>query len=128
MEDGVLKSDEAQKINLGDLNAVQLGTWVTFSLVSSINLNIRTLDESIPDEVTLTGHARGFYPYDSMCVDGPYKTPEALCYNKGFDRSVSERWNYEVPDVPFIKNEFSNRIAYSDVAVNDAFKNGFRTF
>lgn len=128
MEDGVLKSDEAQKINLGDLNAVQLGTWVTFSLVSSINLNIRTLDESIPDEVTLTGHARGFYPYDSMCVDGSYKTPEALCYNKGFDRSVSERWNYEVPDVPFIKNEFSNRIAYSDVAVSDAFKNGFRTF
>lgn len=128
MEDGVLKSEEAQKINLGDLNAVQLGTWVTFSLVSSINLNVRTLDESIPDEVALTGHARGFYPYDSMCVDGPYKTPEALCYNKGFDRSVSERWNYEVPDVPFIKNEFSNRIAYSDVAVSDAFKNGFRTF
>lgn len=128
MEDGVLKSDEAKKINLGDLNAVQLGTWVTFSLVSSINLNVRTLDESIPDEVALTGHARGFYPYDSMCVDGPYKTPESLCYNKGFDKSVSERWNYEVPDVPFIKNEFSNRIAYSDVAVSDAFKNGFRTF
>ena len=128
MEDGVLKSEEAQKINLGDLNAVQLGTWVTFKLVSSINLNIRTLDDSIPDEIALTGHARGFYPYDGMCVDGPYKTPEALCYNKGFDKSVSERWNYEVPDVPFIKNEFSNRIAYSDVAVNDAFRNGFRTF
>lgn len=128
MEDGVLKSEDAQKINLGDLNAVQLGTWVTFSLVSSINLNIRTLDDSIPDEVALTGHARGFYPYDSMTVEGPYKTPEALCYNKGFDKSVSERWNYEVPDVPFIKNEFSNRIAYSDVAVSDAFKNGFRTF
>jgi hypothetical protein len=63
-----------------------------------------------------------------MCVDGPYKTPEALCYNKGFDKSLSERWNYEVPDVPFLKNEFSNRIAYSDVFVNDAFKNGFRTF
>lgn len=128
MEDGVLKSDEAAKINLGDLNAVQLGTWVTFSLISSINLNIRTLDDSIPDETALTGHPRGFFPYDGMCTDGPYKTPESLCYNKGFDKSVSERWNYEVPDVPFIKNEFSNRIAYSDVAVSDAFKNGFRTF
>lgn len=128
MENGALKTGEIEKINLGDLNAVQLGTWVTFRLISSINLNIRTLDDSIPDEVALTGHARGFYPYDNMCVEGPYKTPEALCYNKGFDKSVSERWNYEVPDVPFIKNEFSNRIAYSDVAVNDAFKNGFRTF
>lgn len=128
IKDDVITSEGLSKINLGDLNAVQLGTWVTFSLVSSINLNIRTLDDSRPDEVALTGHSRGFYPYNSMCAEGPYKIPESLCYNKGMDKCLSDRWHYEVPDVPFIKNEFSNRIMYSEVAVTDAFKNGFRTF
>ena len=40
IKDDVITSEGLSKINLGDLNAVQLGTWVTFSLVSSINLNI----------------------------------------------------------------------------------------
>lgn len=128
IKDGQLDIEEMAKINLGDINAIQLGTWVTFNLVSSINLNIRSLDDSRPDEVSLNGHARGFYPYDSMNAGGAYKIPEALCYNKGFDKSVSERWNYEVPNVPFLKNDFSNRIMYSDISVNDSFKNGFRVF
>lgn len=127
-ESGILNMEEFAKINLGDVNAVKLGMWVTFSVVSSINLNIRALDDSIPDEMSLVGHPRGFYPYSGMSADGPFKTPEALCYNKGFEKSLSERWNYEVPDVPAIKNDFTNRIAYSDIAVNDAFKNGFRVF
>lgn len=126
--DGVVKTDNFDKINLGDVNAVKLGMWVTFQLVSSFNLNIRSLDDSIPDEIALTGHVRGFYPYYGMSVDGSYKIPEALCYNKGFTKSLSERYNFEVPDVPAIKNDFTNRISYSDIHVNDAFKNGFRTF
>ena len=128
MENEAIKAENLDKINLGDVNAVPLGMWVTFTLVSSINLNIRAIDDSNVDEIALTGHPRGFYPYNSINVDGSFKTPEALCYNKGFEKSLSERWNYEVPDVPFLKNEFSNRISYSDIAINDAFKNGFRTF
>jgi hypothetical protein len=102
--------------------------WVTITVRSTKNLNIRSIDDSIPDETALTGHDRGFYPYHPMSTDGSYKVPEALCYNKGFEKSVSERWNYEVPDVPAIKNDFTNRISYSDVHINDAFKNGFRVF
>lgn len=128
VSDGVVKTENFDKINLGDVNAVKIGTWVTFQLVSSSNLNIRALDDSIVDEVSLTGHARAFYPYSGMSADGSYKIPEALCYNKGFNKSLSERYNFEVPDVPAIKNEFSNRISYSDIHVNDAFKNGYRTF
>lgn len=123
--------DETQnfeKINLGDVNAIQMGTWITFRLRSTKNLNIRTLDESNADEQGLTGHPRGFYPYQGMSVSGAFKTPEALTYNKGFESSVSERWNYELPNVPYIKNEFSTRIMYSDIHINDAFKNGFRVF
>lgn len=128
VSDGVVKTENFDKINLGDVNAVKIGIWVTFQLVSSSNLNIRALDDSVVDEVSLTGHARAFYPYSGMSADGSYKIPEALCYNKGFNKSLSERHNFEVPDVPAIKNDFTNRIAYSDIHVNDAFKNGFRTF
>jgi hypothetical protein len=102
--------------------------WVTFTVRSSKNLNIRSTDNSIPDEVSLVGHERGFYPYSPMSPDGSYKIPEALCYNKAFSKSVSERYNFELPDVPSIKNDFTNRISYSDIHINDAFKNGFRTF
>ena len=126
--DGVVKKENFERINLGDVNAVRLGMWVTFQLVSSYNLNIRSLDDSNSDEIALTGHPRGFYPYYGMSADGSYKIPESLCLNKGFSKSVSERYNFEVPDVPAIKNDFTNRISYSDIHVNDAFKNGFRTF
>ena len=127
-EDKVLKVENFEEINLGDVNAVQLGMWVTFTVRSTSNLNIRTIDDSIPDEIALFGNPRTFYPYGPISAEGAYKIPEALCYNKGFEKSISERWNYEVPDVPAIKNDFTNRIAYSDIHVNDAFKNGFRVF
>jgi len=93
-----------------------------------MNLSVRTIDESIPDEIALTGHPRSFFPNCPMSAAGPYKIPEALCYNKGFENSLSERFNFETPDVPTIKNDFTNRIIYSDINVNDAFKNGYRVF
>ena len=115
-------------INRGDVNAVQLGMWVTFIIRSSKNLNIRSTDESFTEEVGYNGHGREFFPYHGISTKGSYKTPEALCYNKGFEKSLSERWNEELPDVPYYKNEYSTRIMYSDININDAFKNGFRVF
>nr|DAM35462.1 MAG TPA: hypothetical protein [Bacteriophage sp.] len=37
--------------------------WVTSTYKSTYNLNIRNIDDSITDEVALTGHPRGFFPY-----------------------------------------------------------------
>ncbi len=128
VEDEVVNMEDFANVNLGDLNAVKIGTWITFTLVSSTNLNIRSLDDSIPDEIASNGHPRGFYPYYGLTADGTHKTPEALCYNSGFDKSLSERYNFELPNVPAFKSNFNTRIAYSDIHVNDAFKNGFRTF
>lgn len=126
--DGVLKKENLDKINLGDVNAIQLGQWITFTVRSTKNLNIRTIDSSNVDEAALVGHNRGFYPYLPLSARGVYKVPEALCYNKGFERSLSERYNFEVPDVPAIKNDFSNRISYSNIIITDAFQNGARVF
>ena len=115
-------------INSGDVNAVPLGMWVTFQLRSTNNLNIRTLDNSNVDETAMTGHPSGYYPVQPMSVEGVYKKPESQIYNKGFKRSLGDRWNFELPDVPHIKNWFGTRIMYSDIHVNDGFKNGFRVF
>ena len=120
--------EKFQQINLGDVNAVPLGMWVTFQLRSSNNLNIRTLDGSNVDESAMTGNPRGYFPAQPMSTEGVYKKPESQIYNKGFAKSLSERWNFEVPDVPHIKNWFGTRIMYSDIHINDAYKNGFRVF
>ena len=128
MDNGVMVKENIDKINLGDVNAVQLGQWVTFVVRSNNNLNIRTLDASHVDETALFGQCRGFFPYYPASTRGVYKIPEALCYNKGFQKTVSERWNFEVPEVPTLKNDFTNRISYSNITVTDAFQNGVRTF
>ena len=116
------------EINRGDVNAVQLGQWITFTVRSSRNLSIRALDISQVSEASLVGHPRTFYPHDDMNVGGSYKIPEALTYNNGFQKSVSEYWNILVPDVPYLQDKFTNRIAYSDISITNSFKNGFRIF
>lgn len=121
-------SEKYSKINLGDINAIPLGMWVTFQLRSSNNLNVRTLDYSNVDEVAMCGHPRGYFPYLPMSTEGVYKTPDSGIYNKGFTKSVSDKWNLALPDAPYIKNWFGTRIMYSDIHVNDGFKNGFRIF
>lgn len=128
VEDGIVNKEAFESINLGDVNAVQLGMWITFTVRSSYNLCIRGLDSSLPDEEALFGHVRGFYPYHSMNVNGAFKLPEAQCYNQGFTKGLSEKYNFEVPDVPYLKDTFSTRIAYSDIQINGAFQNNFRVF
>jgi len=102
--------------------------WITFPLVSSMNLNVRALDHSFPTEEGLTGHKRGFHPYYPMSIEGTYKIPESSVHNGGYNVSLSEKQNFVLPDVPNIKNEFGTRILYSDIHINDAYKNGFRVF
>ena len=120
------KPENYSKINLGDVNAVQLGLWLTFWLRSSYNLNIRTIDKSNVDEYLMCGNYRSFYPNYGQLANGNQKIPDSAQYNKGFTKSVSEKYYFEVPDVPYIKQEFQNRIVFSDIHINDAYKNGFR--
>lgn len=54
-------TEKYEQINLGDINAVELGMWVTFKIRSSNNLNIRTIDNSYVDEAAMTGNPRGFF-------------------------------------------------------------------
>jgi hypothetical protein len=38
--------DNYDKINRGDVNAIKLGHWATFKILSNINLSLRDLDSS----------------------------------------------------------------------------------
>ena len=120
------KPESYSNINLGDVNAIQIGLWLTFKLRSSYNLNIRTIDKSNVDEYLMCGNYRSFYPNYGQLANGNQKIPDSAQYNKGFTKSVSEKYYFEVPDVPYIKQEFQNRIVFSDIHINDAYKNGFR--
>lgn len=120
--------EKYSKINRGDVNAVKLGHWVTVKLFSNVNLAMRCLDYSYSSEEGLTGKPRGFYPIQSMSSTGESKIPESFAMNAGINSTTSDKYNFEQPKVPAIKNIFNTRIIYSDVNITDAFKNGFRTY
>lgn len=121
-------STENAKINRGDVNAVNIGHWVTIKVCSSINLSLRSLDSTYTSEKGLYGKFRGFYPLQAMSATGESKLPESFVYNTGLSNTLSDKYKFEVADVPAIKNKFHTRIMYSDINVNDAYKNGYRTF
>lgn len=125
---GALDLEEASKINRGDVNAVKIGHWVTFKCMSNINFATRVEDDSNGSEVALIGHPRTFAPVNWLQADGEYKVPDSTVINVGYNSTTSDKYNFILPDVPYIKNEFSNRIMYSDIHITDAFKNAYRTF
>lgn len=121
-------SEANAEINRGDVNAIKIGHWVTIKVCSNINLSMRCSDVSYSSEKGLTGKFRGFYPLQSMSPTGESKIPESFIVNAGLSSTTSDKYHYEVPDVPAIKNKFNIRIMYSDINVNDSFKNGYRVF
>lgn len=116
------------KINRADVNAVPIGHWATFKVMSNINLSMRDIDFTHPDEEALMGHKRSFYPLQSTSNQGLFKLPDSGVINGGNNITLSQRKAFIVPDVPFIKNKFDTRIIYSDIHVTDAFRNGYRVF
>ena len=116
------------KINRGDINAVKLGSWITIKVKASRNLSIRSLDESFTTEMGEMGRARGFYPLQQASADGGYKLTNSYVFNAGFASTVGAKWYNTQPDAAYIKNEFHNRIMYSDINVTDSQKNGYRVF
>lgn len=121
-------AEERNNINRGDVNAVKIGHWVTVKVFSNINLSFRCTDSSYPTEIGLTGRVRSFYPLQAMDVTGESKIPESSLSSAGLSKTVSDKYYFEQPDVPAIKNKFHTRIMYSDIAINDAYKNGYRVF
>lgn len=118
----------ASDVNRGDVNAIQMGTYITFRCYTTYNVAMRDWDRGYPSEESLTGCKRSFYPLSPIRVDGHYKIPESNQFNQGFSATTGEKAHFLQPNVPYIKNTYQTRIIYSDIAQTDAFKNGFRIF
>lgn len=118
----------ADKINRADVNAVNLGHWVTFKVMANTNLSMRDIDFEHTNEEGIFGHKRSFFPLQPLSNEGSFKLPDSNIINGAANVTLSQRKNFIVPNIPFIKNKFDTRILYSDIHVTDAFKNGYRVF
>ena len=116
------------QVNLSDVNTVDLGMWVTFKCLSSYNLGLRSVDRFHEDEMALLGSPRSFYPLNGASTATGNKMEESFLLNDGLSATVGRKRYNLMPDVPYSKSEFSNRIIFSNVNVTDAFTNGYRTF
>jgi len=105
-----------------------MGHWVTFKVMSTHNLSMRSVDDSIVTEVTTNHKGRTFYPLYPMSSEGTNKIPDSYLMNEGYGKTTSERHNFIQSDIPFEKNIFTTRIAYSDINPITSISNNFRVF
>lgn len=120
-------SETEPKLNSGDINAVQLGHWVTFTIYTSNNL-IRTDHMGYLEEASIMGNFRSFYPFRGMSTYGEFKMDESDIVNIGMGKSASVLRYFEKPDYPYIKDIFQTRIAFSAIHNTDGFSNKYRYF
>ena len=87
---------------------------------------MRDLDFSYPEEEAVHKYKRGFYPLQALDQNNPL--PESKVINQGISKTLSHKYYFEVPDVPFIKSSFTSRIYYSEDVPKTSFTNGNRVF
>ena len=119
-------SGDWQNIFRSDINAVQIGSWITFKVRSSMNYALRSVDHSYVSEEALMGAPRSFYPKSSLLHRGENKMPDSYLYNDAYRASLGFKCYFTLQDINYIKNTFSNRIQYSSVAIQDSYKNNYR--
>ena len=116
------------KINRADLNTVPLGMWLSYKCLSSYNLGLRAEDTSYVDEISLMGNPRAFYPLHDTSVKSANKIEESWVLNDGYSATVGQKVNIIAPNLPYIKDQFDNRIMFSNVQVDGDFRNAYRVF
>ena len=119
-------SGDWQNILRSDINAVQMGSWITFKVRSSMNYALRSVDHSYVSEEALMGAPRSFYPRSSLLHRGENKMPDSYLYNDAYRASLGFKCYFALQDMNYIKNAFSNRIQYSSIAIQDSYKNNYR--
>lgn len=112
------------QINRADVNAVSFGQWITLPIRSSLNLALRDVDFNNTTEEAKFNRKRSFYPLSAM--DPTDKLHESNVIN-GATKKTIHAYKYPVyKTVPFIKQEYFNRIYWSKPNVSDSFLNSFR--
>ena len=122
----VSNSEEWANISRSDVNAVQMGSWITFKVRSAMNYALRSQDHSFVSEEALMGSPRSYYPRNKLMWRGENKMPDSYLYNDAYRATLGYKCYFTLNDVNYIKDTFSNRIQYSAIAIQDSFKNNYR--
>ena len=126
----IFKSDDKwemhglAQINRADVNAVTFGQWITFPIRSSMNLALRDVDFNQATEEASFNKKRSFYPLEPMDIAN--KLPESNVINGAAKKSIHKNAYPAYKTVPFIKQEYFNRIYWSKPNVSESFLNSFR--
>lgn len=115
-------------INLGDINTVPLGLWITFKCLSNYNLGLRSLDYSDVGMIGKLGSPSSFYPLSGINARSGNKIPESQLLNEGYSITLPRKSYSKWIPTPYENWNFENRIAFSNIASTKMFTNGFRVF
>jgi hypothetical protein len=74
------------------------------------------------------GNPRSFYPLQDFNTRSNARIPESFVLNDGYSATVGQKTHISAPNVPYIKDQFDNRIMFSNIQVDGDFKNGYRVF
>lgn len=111
-------------INRADVNAVGLGQWITFPILSNKNLAFRDVDFSNATEEASFNQKRSFYPCHSKDVHLPLRDSNVI--NQATGISLPAREYTLLQKVPYIKQEFFTRIMNSKQESADNHTNEFK--
>lgn len=114
--------------NLSDWNAVPFGHIFSYRYISNYNLSLRCINDQNTSEKALYGSDRGFYPYFKYSKEASWKIPDSTLLNAGLSHTQNEVTHFGVEQVPYVRDIFDTRIAFSNVQLQNSFKNSFRIF
>ena len=117
---------DVKKIIRSDVNAVRLGSWITIPFRGHVNYALRSVDHSYVSEEAMMGAPRSFYPRSKLKERGENKMPDSYLYNDAFRASLGFKCYFTIENTNYMKNDFSNRIQYSAISIQDSFKNNYR--
>lgn len=113
-------------MNRGDINAVQIGQWITFPICSSSNICLRDVDSTNTTEEAMFSKKRSFFPLEAK--SSANKLADSHVMNGACSVTVPFKPNLLIPDVPFFRQEFNNRVYYSDFDDTNRVRNAYRVF
>lgn len=125
---GMRSTTDWNKINKADVDAVPIGSWMTYKCMSNFNLGLRCVDPFQIEEQALMGNPRGFYPFQDISVKSSNKIPESNLMNDGYNALLGVKRNFTFELVPYVKDVFDTRIMFSNIQVDGAFKNSYKVF
>lgn len=111
-------------INRADVNAVGLGQWITFPIMSSTNLQMRDVDFSNATEEASFNRKRSFYPLQEMDLHNPLA--DSIVVNGAASCSTPGKSYWILPKTPFFKQEYFTRIYNSFRDSSNSVTNQFR--